>query len=118
MALWKDAAQKEQLPEEIGNSTGSPPPIDLTRRSKERVESKESLISVGLSTHASKESLISAGLTIEGKIEGAGHVRIAGSFKGDVHVEGNLTIESGAHVSGEVRADNITIAGEVQGNIY
>ena len=28
-----------------------------------------------------KESIIAAGLTIEGKIEGAGHVRIAGQFK-------------------------------------
>ena len=37
-----------------------------------------------------KESLIAADLTIEGKIEGSGHVRIAGSFKGDVNVQGNL----------------------------
>src|SRR3546814_4908445 len=42
-----------------------------------------------------KESLIAADLTIEGKIEGAGHVRIAGKFKGDVNVQGDLTIEKG-----------------------
>jgi hypothetical protein len=33
-----------------------------------------------------KESIIAAGLTIEGKIEGTGHVRIAGDFKGDVFI--------------------------------
>ena len=33
-----------------------------------------------------KESLIAADLTIEGKIEGTGHIRIAGRFKGDVNV--------------------------------
>ena len=49
-----------------------------------------------------KESLIAADLTIEGKIEGAGHVRIAGRFKGDVNVQGNVTIEQGAHVTGQV----------------
>ena len=38
-----------------------------------------------------KESLIAADVTIEGKIEGAGHIRIAGRFKGDVNVEGNVT---------------------------
>ena len=40
-----------------------------------------------------RESVIAADLAIEGKIEGAGHVRIAGRFKGDVKVQGNLTIE-------------------------
>ena len=64
-----------------------------------------------------KESVIAADLTIEGKIEGAGHVRIAGRFKGDIHVDGNLTIEQGAHLAGEVRADTIIISGELEGNI-
>ena len=64
-----------------------------------------------------KESLISADLTIEGKIEGSGHVRIAGSFKGDVNVQGNLTIESGARVTGQVRANTVVVAGELHGNI-
>ena len=64
-----------------------------------------------------KESLIAAGLTIEGKIEGAGHVRIAGNFQGDVHVQGNLTIESGARLTGGVRAVTVVIGGELEGNI-
>lgn len=63
------------------------------------------------------ESLIAPDITIEGKIEGAGHVRIAGSFKGDVNVRGDLTIESGARVTGSVRAEKVTIAGELIGNI-
>ncbi len=65
-----------------------------------------------------KESLIASGLTIEGKIEGTGHVRIAGRFKGEVSVKGDLTIEQGAHISGEIRAENIVVRGEVKGNIY
>ena len=56
-------------------------------------------------------------LTIEGKIEGAGHIRIAGRFKGDVNVEGNVTVESGAHVTGQLRANTVVVSGEVQGNI-
>jgi cytoskeletal protein CcmA (bactofilin family) len=64
-----------------------------------------------------RESLIAADLTIEGKIEGSGHVRIAGSFKGDVHVQGNLTIESGARLTGQVRANTVTVGGELHGNI-
>lgn len=63
------------------------------------------------------ESLIAPDITIEGKIEGAGHVRIAGSFKGDVNVRGDLTIEPGARVTGSVRAERVTLAGELTGNI-
>ncbi len=64
-----------------------------------------------------KESLISADLAIEGKIEGSGHVRIAGKFKGDVNVQGDLTIELGAKVTGSVKAKKVSIAGELEGNI-
>lgn len=64
-----------------------------------------------------KESLIAADLTIEGKIEGSGHVRIAGKFKGDVNVQGDLTIERGAKLNGAVRANKVMVAGELEGNI-
>jgi cytoskeletal protein CcmA (bactofilin family) len=64
-----------------------------------------------------KESLIAEELTIEGKIEGTGHVRIAGRFKGDVHVKGNLAIEAGATLTGGVRANTVTIGGQLEGNI-
>jgi cytoskeletal protein CcmA (bactofilin family) len=66
---------------------------------------------------AAKETIIAADLAIEGKIEGAGHVRLAGRFKGDVHVDGNLTIEQGAHLTGQVFAKTVVIAGELHGNI-
>ena len=64
-----------------------------------------------------KESVIAAGLTIDGKIEGAGHVRMAGRFKGDVNVDGDLTIEPGAKITGSVHAHTVTVGGELEGNI-
>jgi cytoskeletal protein CcmA (bactofilin family) len=64
-----------------------------------------------------KESLIASDITIEGKIEGTGHVRIAGKFKGDVNVQGDLTIEKDAKLNGSVRAKKITVSGELEGNI-
>lgn len=64
-----------------------------------------------------KETLIAANLAIEGKIQGSGHVRVAGQFKGDINVEGNLTIDQGAKVIGGVRASTVTIAGELEGNV-
>ena len=117
MALWKE-------PTATGTSASAPPPppikepvarepsppttvtamnSDIGRRPRERVEAKE--------------SVIAADLTIEGKIEGAGHIRIAGSFKGDVNVQGNLTIEAGARLTGQVRAHTVVVGGELHGNI-
>src|SRR3546814_17019442 len=54
---------------------------------------------------------------MEGKIEGAGHVRIAGKFKGDVNVQGDLTIEKGAKLSGGVKAKKVMVAGELDGHV-
>ena len=64
-----------------------------------------------------RETVIAAGLTIDGKIEGSGHVRMAGRFKGDVNVDGDLTIEPGAKITGSVRASTVTIGGDLEGNI-
>lgn len=64
-----------------------------------------------------RESVIASGITIEGKVQGVGHLRISGAFKGDVAVDGNLIIEVGARVTGQVRATTVTVAGELEGNI-
>src|SRR5260370_42523392 len=64
-----------------------------------------------------KESVIASDLTIEGKIIGSGHVRIAGKFKGDVNVDGNVTLDTGAHLEGLVKASVVVVGGELLGNI-
>jgi cytoskeletal protein CcmA (bactofilin family) len=63
------------------------------------------------------ESVIAANLSIEGKIEGSGNVRMAGRFKGDVRIDGNFSIEPGAHLTGQVLAGIVVVGGELQGNI-
>jgi cytoskeletal protein CcmA (bactofilin family) len=110
MALWKDQYGRDQGTPEP--ATDKPTPA----ASPVNIESARPAAAAQARTDA-KESLLAAGLTIEGKIEGSGHVRIAGNFKGDVHVQGNLTIESGAKVTGGVRANTVVIGGELEGNI-
>lgn len=114
MAIWREQAppKKESAPTPLlaelsPKREPEPRPevaasYDLPRRPAER---------------ELKESVISAELTIEGKIEGNGSIRIAGRFKGDVHVQGNLTIEKGAKVTGGVRAHTVVLGGELEGNI-
>ena len=64
-----------------------------------------------------RESIITADINITGKIDGTGHVRIAGKFEGDVHIQGDLTIDAGAKLVGAVSANSVTIGGEIDGNI-
>ena len=123
MALWKEPPAREFTP---------PARDNLMKESDaafERIIEKSSLEKTTPATPAvdtvrktgpapnAKESVIASDLIIEGKIEGTGHVRIAGKFKGDVNVQGNLTIESGAQLTGEVRADAVIVGGELSGNI-
>jgi cytoskeletal protein CcmA (bactofilin family) len=115
MALWKDQYGKEQgTPERDTPAAREQPEKPAAAVS---FEAARQAPAAQARTGDTKESLIAAGLTIEGKIEGSGHVRIAGNFKGDVHVQGNLTIESGARVTGGVRANTVVIGGELEGNI-
>ena len=112
MALWKDQYGREQ---------NTPDAVEKPAAAAANLESVRAPAAVAATAAAprteAKESILAAGLTIEGKIEGAGHVRVAGSFKGDVHVQGNLTIEQGAKITGSVRANTVIVGGELEGNI-
>jgi cytoskeletal protein CcmA (bactofilin family) len=123
MALWKEPPQKsspgmpELKPQAARFDTPPPPPSEV----KPDVAAPPAIAPVRAPAvardKAKSESLIAPDIAIEGKIEGSGHVRIAGRFKGDVDVRGDLTIESGAKVNGSVRAEKIVISGELVGNI-
>jgi len=64
-----------------------------------------------------KETVIAGEITIVGRIDGTGNVRIAGRFEGDVNIQGDLTIEAGAKLTGSVRASAVALGGELEGNI-
>jgi cytoskeletal protein CcmA (bactofilin family) len=64
-----------------------------------------------------RESVFGPGVTIEGKIEGEADLRIAGRFKGDIQIKGDLNIEKGAHLTAKIAAANVVVAGELEGNI-
>jgi len=114
MAIWKDIVAKDgSTPDD---APGSAPPLNRPR--PEAVpNAPASQAAAAAARKDLKESMLAAGLTFEGKIEGSGHVRIAGRFKGDVHVDGTLTIEAGAHLAGSVRAGAVVVAGEIEGNV-
>ena len=119
MAIWKDPTPAAKANEPSRFDLASPAPTPSPAPAPEPFAAPAAPAPVrAVDSAASRESVIAADLTIEGKIEGSGHVRIAGKFKGDVKVQGNLTIEPGAKVSGGVAANKVTLAGELDGNIH
>lgn len=111
MALWNPptGASKEPTtgelavkkePDQLADVAPPTPPRHLSPR--ETRDAREA-----------KESVIAADITITGKIDGAGHVRLAGRFEGDVNIEGSLIVDPGAKLTGSVRAKSVTISGEI-----
>lgn len=113
MAIWKEqkAAEQDQVAESRDTAVENK---DANEGEGETATSRPVAVA---RSKAPSESVIAADLAIEGKIEGSGHVRLVGKFKGDVHVKGDLTIEPGAKVTGSVRAEKVTIGGELEGDI-
>jgi cytoskeletal protein CcmA (bactofilin family) len=130
MAIWKDqTSKKEPVPFTPPPASPAPAPASTTP-SPEPVLVRESTMTAPADisprhqdaarrsiSRETRESVIASDISIEGKIDGAGHVRLAGRFKGDVHIQGDLTIEAGAKLTGSVRANSVVIAGEIEGNI-
>ena len=124
MALWKDtnagpASAPAPSTGAVGATLGTPP-----LREPEKTNNVASLSPEAARRPVKeaqrldmKESVIHSDLTIEGKIIGSGHIRIAGRFKGDVQVDGNVTLDTGAHLEGQVRASVVVVGGELVGNI-
>jgi cytoskeletal protein CcmA (bactofilin family) len=114
MALFGQQPRKEEppaRPEPRFEPPVAAPPAMPTQPL--RVEDKPMSMTQGKLS----ESVLAAGLTIEGKIEGNGNIRVAGRFKGNINVKGELTIEPGAAIEGEVKADTVLVGGEVRGHI-
>jgi cytoskeletal protein CcmA (bactofilin family) len=66
---------------------------------------------------ADKTSTISSDMTIVGKITGDGIVKIFGRVEGELRAS-TIMISDGAHVEGEVAAEEVTIGGSVKGTIH
>ena len=110
-------AKPEPKPEMPPIVTPPPPPPVTPVRPVEPLRGGVEDKPMSMNPGKVSESILAAGLTIEGKIEGNGNIRVAGRFKGTINVKGELTIEPGASIDGEVKADSVLVGGEVRGHI-
>jgi len=66
---------------------------------------------------AQPQTVIARGIAMTGDFTGAGEIRIEGLVKGNISVEGNVTVEESGQVEGQVEAYTVKISGQVKGNV-
>jgi cytoskeletal protein CcmA (bactofilin family) len=65
-----------------------------------------------------EKTTIGQHISIEGQIKGEEHLIIEGELKGNVSMEKhNFTVGSSGRVNGEIRAQNVSISGQLNGTI-
>ncbi|MBH0231313.1 bactofilin family protein [Halobacillus yeomjeoni] len=63
------------------------------------------------------DTVIGADTKMEGKIHSETSLRVEGSYKGEIHIKGDLTVGKEGTITHAVKARNITIAGKVEGTL-
>jgi cytoskeletal protein CcmA (bactofilin family) len=117
MALWKETTTGTAPTANAPGAASTPHPREPEKTNVAPLSPDIGRRPAAQPRAEARESHISADLTIEGKIVGSGHVSIAGRFKGDVQVDGNVSLESGARLEGHVKASVVRVGGELIGNI-
>lgn len=62
-------------------------------------------------------SLVAKDAVWEGKLVCTGNVRVEGAVRGEIETSGTVFVAAEARVDGTITAQNVTLAGEVQGNL-
>lgn len=63
------------------------------------------------------ETLISEGVEIKGDITAQGSIRVDGNVSGKLNIKGDMVLGAKGKVKGEVTAQNLIIAGLIEGNV-
>jgi cytoskeletal protein CcmA (bactofilin family) len=63
------------------------------------------------------ESVLGRGARVRGRIGGDGDLRVEGQVEGEVRITGQLSIEEGGSVTGDVEAAGVVIGGALTGDV-
>lgn len=63
------------------------------------------------------DSVLGQDQTLEGKLTGTGVVRIDGTVRGEIVLQGSLTVSRTGRVFGSIEATNVVISGTMEGSV-
>lgn len=63
------------------------------------------------------ETIVGGSVKLKGNLKSEGDITLGGSLTGEIKTKGNLTILKEATVEGKVTAQNVKVAGVINGNI-
>jgi len=64
-------------------------------------------------------SIVGGSISFDGKLKGSEDLTIKGHFQGKIFLENNsLFVASGSHIKADIKVKNITVKGDVEGNIH
>ncbi len=63
------------------------------------------------------ESILGRSLQINGQVRGEGNLRIEGEIEGNVELSGDLFLEEGGRITGDIQSNGASFYGEFQGNV-
>ena len=63
-------------------------------------------------------TVIAPGARFEGRLSGGGCVVVSGRFEGDCDLQGSITLAEGGEWQGVLVADDVVVAGHVEGDVY
>ena len=69
------------------------------------------------STSSPIESTIGPNTHIKGDVQGDGGLRVDGIVEGTIELTGNLVVTESAKIRAQIKANNISVAGAIQGNV-
>jgi cytoskeletal protein CcmA (bactofilin family) len=68
-------------------------------------------------TSDSSGSVLGRGTRVRGRVQGDGDLRVEGQIEGNVSVTGELLLEEGASIQGDIEAALVTIGGALTGDV-
>jgi cytoskeletal protein CcmA (bactofilin family) len=63
------------------------------------------------------EAVIGSSTRVRGRVFGDGDLRVEGSVEGDISIQGDLVVGSGARAQSNVEARAVTVLGELDGEV-
>jgi len=68
-------------------------------------------------SHDGEPSVLGRGARVRGRLGGDGDLRVERQVEGDVVVSGELSIEEGAAITGDVGAASVVVSGALKGDV-